>query len=54
MSAAATVSIILIITSVVLTLCDHGKPKKENWSVWKSLISALIWSGLLYWGGFFN
>lgn len=33
----------------------HGKPRPDaNYNFWMSLLSFLILTGLLWWGGFFN
>jgi len=44
----------LLAMSLGISLVKDGEPKNENYSVWTSLLSAVILLGLLFWGGFFG
>ncbi len=45
--------IVLATFGVAVSSVKHGQPK-GNWNFWDSIISAGLYSGLLYAGGFFG
>ena len=51
---AQALYVLLMLSSLLLSAHDHGKPKEGNHNFWYSLIALIITTSLLYWGGFFD
>lgn len=47
------IMIALIISSIVISIVNHGK-KREPYNAYSVLIGAALEVALLYWGGFFG
>jgi len=47
------IMIALIISSIVISIVNHGK-KREPYNAYSVLIGAALEVALLYWGGFFD
>lgn len=54
MSIAAIIYLVLVGLTWLVTAYMHGKPKKEKYNFFTTMINSLIILGILYWGGFFN
>lgn len=49
--------IIYIVIIFIGLLCEaylHGEKRKDSYNIFIRLVSVAIWTGILYWGGFFN
>ena len=53
MEAPQIVMIVLLAISGTVSLLYHGKPR-PNWNFWHWVFSAVIWTLILWWGGFFG
>lgn len=55
MKAPQIIYTVLIGINLLCAAHLHGKPRENpNWSFWSPLISAIIFTSLLMWGGFFS
>jgi hypothetical protein len=54
MSTPALIYLALTFLALGVVAEKSGKPRTGNHSFMTTLVSRLIFCGLLYWGGFFN
>ena len=54
MNGAQVTCIILYLITLVMAACLDGKPKTGKHSFAITLVSVIIGSALLYWGGFWT
>lgn len=54
MNVPQILMIALLCISLLVNAHLHGKPKEGLYNFWVGLVSTLITTGLLIWGGFFK
>lgn len=45
--------LVLLLSGLLISAYEHGKPKKGKVNFWNSLISAIFWFVILRWAGLF-
>ena len=46
--------IALMVLSFGIVVAKHGQPRDDKWNAWAMLVSAVIETTILYFGGFFS
>lgn len=54
MGAPQLLFLVLTCLGVGISLAKHGEKKEGNYNFYTSLVSAVIYILILYWGGFFK
>jgi hypothetical protein len=54
MNGAQIAMAIMLAMSLGIDLAKHGEPKTGNYNFWTGLISLIIQTGILAWGGFWS
>ena len=54
MNAPQIIVICIMALSLGIGIEQHGKEKTGKNNIWTTLLSVVIWVGLLIWGGFWG